>query len=72
MPHKKTIEKTIEKVSFAEAEEIESTYYASIDWKESATNVELMRRSIWGKEYEKGMDKIFRKSKLKEDHDDFE
>lgn len=72
MSDKKTIESVFQKVSFAEAEEIDIAYYASIDWKESAMNVELMRKSIWKKEYEKGMEKIFRKSNLKEDYDDFE
>ncbi len=72
MDEKKKIEKVFQKVSFAEAEEIDIAYYASIDWKESARNVEVMRKSIWKNEYAKGMEKIFRKSKLKEDHDDFE
>jgi predicted DNA-binding protein (UPF0251 family) len=71
MPDNKTIEKVAVKASFAEAEEMDVAYYASIDWKESAANVEIMRKSIWKKEYETGMEKIFRRSTLKEENDDF-
>ena len=51
MSLKRNLDLMANKGSFADAEELEIEYYASIDWKESARNVERMRRMIWGKEY---------------------
>ena len=51
MSLKRSIDMVANKGSFDDAEELEIEYYASIDWKESARNVERMRRMIWGKEY---------------------
>ncbi|MBL7702743.1 MAG: hypothetical protein JNM14_10855 [Ferruginibacter sp.] len=64
------IEKVGKKVSFAEAEELEVEYYASVDWKESAKKVEQMRRMIWSKEYEVGMVKIMAIAGLKDERND--
>lgn len=64
------IEKVGHKASFAEAEEMEVEYYANLDWKESAKNVEQMRKMIWSKEYEIGMLKTMAIAGLKEDRDD--
>ena len=66
------IEKVVKKVSFIEAEEDDIEYYASIDWKESASIVEEMRRNIWSEEYKQKRKKIIRRTKLKDDRDDFE
>ncbi len=60
------------KLSFAEAEEADIDYYAGIDWKESAANVERMRKNIWSEAYRHKREKIIKKTKLKEDRDDFE
>ena len=60
------------KLSFAAAEENDVIYYAGINWKESAANAELMRKMIWHKEYTIEMSKVLRKSKLKDDRNDFE
>ena len=46
MSLKRNIDMVANKGSFDEAEEVEIEYYASIDWKESARNVEKMRRMI--------------------------
>jgi hypothetical protein len=64
------IERVGQKASFAEAEEMEVEYYANLDWKESAKNVEQMRKMIWSKEYEIGMLKTMAIAGLKEDRDD--
>ena len=64
------IERVGQKASFAEAEEMEVEYYAGLDWKESARNVEQMRKMIWSKEYEFGMMKTMAIAGLKEDRDD--
>lgn len=72
MSKERKIAMEVRKVSFAEAEEADVEYYANVDWKESAATVEEMRRGIWSEEYEKGMDKVIRKSLLKEDRDDIE
>ena len=64
------IEKVGHKASFAEAEEMEIEYYANLDWKESAKNVEQMRKMIWSKEYEIGMLKTMAIAGLKDDSDD--
>jgi len=66
------INKEVSKSSFAEAEEIEVTYYAKISWQESVSAVEEMRKRIWNKEYHKGIEKIIKKASLKEDRDDIE
>ncbi len=66
------IERIGQKASFAEAEEMEVAYYAGLDWKESARNVEQMRKMIWSKEYEIGMMKTMAIAGLKEDRDDIE
>lgn len=61
-------------VSFAEAEELDVAYYASLDWKESVSIVEEMRVKIWNKAYKEHneVEKIIRKASLTEDRDDFE
>ena len=64
------IERVGQKMSFAEAEEMDVEYYANLDWKESAKNVEQMRKMIWSKEYEIGMLKTMAIAGLKEDRDD--
>ena len=40
--------------------------------KGSFAEVEEMRKMIWNKEYKKGMVKVVKKGKLKEDRDEFE
>jgi len=72
MSKERKIAMVVRKVSFAEAEEADVDYYANVDWKESAATVEEMRRGIWSEEYQRGMEKIIRKSTLKEDRDDVE
>ena len=62
----------IRKVTFAEAEELDIDYYASLDWKESARIVEEMRRKFWGDDYPGKVEKIIRKASLKDLTDDFE
>jgi hypothetical protein len=62
----------IKKVSFAEAEEIDIEYYASIDWKESARIVEEMRMRFWNEGYPGKVEMIIRKKSLKDSDDDFE
>ena len=64
------IERLGQKASFAEAEEMELEYYANLNWKESAKNVEQMRKMIWRKEYEIGMLKTMGIAGLKENRDD--
>lgn len=66
------IEPIVRKVSFEEAEEIDIECYANMDWKQSASIVEEMRRQIWKKEYNKKPEKIIRRSSLKDDRDDLE
>ncbi len=58
--------------SFAEAEESDIEYYASINWKDSAATVEGMRMQIWGDECNKKVEKIIRRASLKDLTDDFE
>jgi len=72
MSNKRDIEPIIRKVSFAEAEEIEVEYYASVNWRESAATVEKMRRDIWKDEYMKGMVKVVKKKSLKDVDNDIE
>lgn len=72
MNKKRKIEMVVRKTSFDEGEEADVEYYANVDWKESASTVEELRRGIWGEEYQRGMEKIIRKSTLKEDRDDNE
>jgi hypothetical protein len=73
MEKKRKIAMVVTAGSFAEAEERDVEYYASISWKESAENAEQMRRMIWSEEYN-NQDKERKVSvaKLKEDRDDFE
>jgi len=66
------IKKIGRKVSFAEAEEIEVEYYANINWKESAENVEKMRQSIWNKEYLLPMSKRISIAHLNDNRDGLE
>jgi hypothetical protein len=72
MEKKRKIMMEVKKVSFAKAEEIDIDYYANLDWKESVSTVEQMRKMFWDKEYKTGMIKVIAKGKLKEDRDDFE
>lgn len=58
--------------SFANAEEEEVLYYASLNRNESVAIVEQMRKMIWDKEYLKPMSKEVRWGNLKEDRDEFE
>lgn len=62
----------VRKVSFAEAEELDIEYYASIDWKESALVVEGMRKQFWGDGYPGKVEPIIRRASLKDLTDDFE
>ena len=64
----------IRKVSFAEAEEIDVAYYASVDWKESVETVESLRKGIWQEEYKNHneIEKIIHKRALTESEDEFE
>lgn len=72
MEKKRKIKKVARKMTFAEAEELDVEYYASVDWKESVTTVEEMRKLIWKEEYKKGMVKLIRKGKLNDERDEFE
>lgn len=72
MEKKRKIAMEVRKGSFAEVEEMDVEYYATVDWKESVATVEEMRKMIWNKEYKKGMVKVVKKGKLKEDRDEFE
>ena len=72
MEKKRKIAMEVRKGSFAEVEEMDVEYYAKVDWKESVATVEEMRKMIWNKEYKKGMVKVVKKGKLKEDRDEFE
>jgi len=73
MSKERKIEMVVTKVSFAEAEEADIAYYASIDWKESVATVEEMRRQIWSKQYKSGkIENIIKKAGLKEERDEFE
>ena len=72
MEEKNKIAMVVRSVSFAEAEELDIEYYAKISWKESAKNVETMRRAIWSKEYKAGKIKNISIAKLTDDRDDFE
>jgi hypothetical protein len=72
MKKNRKIAMVIRKVSFAEAEELDIEYYASLDWKESVATVEEMRKMFWDKEYMKGMVKVIAKGNLKDDRDEFE
>ena len=73
MAKERKIGMVVKKVSFAEAEEADIAYYASIDWKESVATVEEMRKQIWNEEYKTGkIEKIIRKANLKEERDEFE
>jgi hypothetical protein len=66
------IEMVGSKVSFAQAEEEEVSYYASLDRKESVAIVEQMRKMIWDKEYLQPMIKEVRWANLKEVRNEFE
>ncbi len=66
------MEMVINKVTFAETEEIDLIYYANLNWKESAKNAELMRKMVWNKEYELPISKELRLRNLKDDDYDFE
>ncbi len=72
MEKKRKIEIVARKVSFAEAEDLDVEYYANVDWKESVSTVEEMRKSIWSREYKEGMLKVISKGKLNDDRDDIE
>ncbi len=72
MEKKRKIEMVVKKVSFAEAEELDIEYYASLDWKESISNAEELRKMVWKKEYKNGVEKVFLIAKLKDDRDEFE
>ena len=72
MEKKRKIEMVARKISFAEAEDLDVEYYANVDWKESVSTVEEMRKSIWSREYKEGMVKAISKGKLNDDRDDIE
>jgi hypothetical protein len=72
MRRKRKIEMIARRVSFAEGEDMDLEYYAGLDWKESAKNVEEMRKMFWDKQYKKGMIKVISKGKLNDDRDDIE
>ncbi|WP_157976846.1 hypothetical protein [Taibaiella helva] len=60
--------------SFAEAEEQEIAYYASINWKESVAVAEELRRSIWSEAYRnrEQVAHIVKKAVLTDRQDDIE
>jgi hypothetical protein len=66
------IEMVGSKISFAQAEEDEVSYYASLGRNESVAIVEQMRKMIWDKEYLQPMIKEVRWCNLKDDRDEFE
>lgn len=67
------MEHVVINASFKEADEIDTAYYASLEWKDSIAIVEEMRRQIWSEAYENNtMEKVIRKAPLTEDRDDFE
>lgn len=72
MGKKRKIDEVVKGISFAEADEIDVAYYASIDWKESVSNAEKLRKMVWNDEYKNGIEKIIRIANLKEDRDEFE
>ena len=72
MSLKNKIEMEGSSASFAQAEEGEILYYASLDRKKSVAIVEQMRKMIWDKEYLQPMEKKIRWANLKEDKDEFE
>ncbi len=72
MSIKRKIEMVGSNISFAQAEEEEILFYASLDRKESVAIVEQMRRMIWDKEYLQPMIKEVRWKNLKDDRDEFE
>jgi hypothetical protein len=74
MNHKaKEMEDVVVNASFTEADDMDTAYYASLEWQESVSIVEEMRMQIWGKAYEnKEMEKVIRKASLTDDRDDFE
>jgi hypothetical protein len=73
MEKKRKIAMVVTKLSFEEAEEADIAYYANLTWKESAANVEEMRRMIWNDEYKlQNKERKVLVAKLKEDRDDFE
>ncbi len=72
MNENKNIESIGKKISLAEAEEYEVEYYAGINWKESAKNVEKMRQSIWSEAYLLPKSKKISIAHLNDDRDDLE
>ena len=66
------MEKVFWQGTFEEAEEREIEYYASLTWQKSAEWVEAARKKIWGDDYPRVIEKIFRITSLKEDRDDSE
>jgi hypothetical protein len=72
MEKKRKIKMEVKKVSFAEAEELDLEYYAGLNWKESVTVAEEMRKMCWDKEYKQGRVKTVVIGKLKEDRDELE
>lgn len=73
MQRKRTIELVGGITTHERLEVDDLRYYASIDWKESASTAESLRKMVWSKEYSKGMDRtVAGKSGLNEDRDDIE
>jgi hypothetical protein len=73
MAEKRKIAMVVAKMTFAEAEEADIEYYASIGWKESAEGAEQIRRMIWSEAYGKQeTDRVVSVAKLNDDRDDFE
>jgi hypothetical protein len=67
------MEHVVVNASFKEAEDMDTAYYASLEWQESAAIVEEMRMQIWSEAYERNtMEKVIRKASLTDDRDDFE
>lgn len=71
MDEKRRMAMETNKVSFAEAEDLEIGHYAGISWQESVSNVEEMRRMIWSEEYKAGRVRSISIAKLNDDRDEF-
>ena len=74
MIKERKIQPVVKKLSFAEAEEEEIAYYASIKWSESARNAEQLRCTIWDEEYKNRnkVEPVFKIALLTDNRDDTE
>jgi len=58
--------------SFAEAEDADVVYYASLSLRQRLMQAEELRKMIWEEEYKFPAGKEFSKANLKDDRDGFE